>query len=123
MSLSAVSFGISMSNLSSNAKTSSTVSSPTVPPRASRSLSRRAADGEAVDPQGRLADADGHALAFLAAGADPRIECQVVADHADLGQHVRAVADERGALHGLADLAVLDQVGLGAGEHELAVGD
>jgi CRP-like cAMP-binding protein len=42
-----------------------------------------AAYRQAVDAQRRLADADRHALAFLAAGADARIERHVVADHRD----------------------------------------
>ncbi len=42
---------------------------------------------------------------------------------ADPRQRVRPVADQRRALDRRADLAVLDQVGLGAGEHELARGD
>ena len=42
-----------------------------------------AAHGHRVDLQRRLADADRHALAVLAADADARVELQVVADHAD----------------------------------------
>jgi CRP-like cAMP-binding protein len=38
-------------------------------------------------------------------------------------QRVRAVADQRRALDRVGHLAVLDHVGLGAGEHELAAGD
>src|SRR3546814_3851085 len=64
-----------------------------------------------------------HALALLAAGADAVVELHVVADHLHLGHHIGAVADEGGALHRRAHLAVLDEVGLGAGEHELARGD
>src|SRR3546814_11134456 len=59
----------------------------------------------------------------LAAGADAVVELHVVADHLHLGHHIGAVADEGGALHRRAHLAVLDEVGLGAGEHELARGD
>src|SRR5271167_430151 len=83
-------------------------------------LSRRAADGEALDEQGRLADADRDALALLAAGADAGIEGEVVADHCYPGQHVGAIADERGALDRGPHLAVLDEIGLGRREHELA---
>src|SRR3546814_2957246 len=75
------------------------------------------------DLHGGLADADRHALALLAAGADAVVELHVVADHLHLGHHIGAVADEGGALHRRAHLAVLDEVGLGAGEHELARGD
>src|SRR5690606_14633821 len=82
-----------------------------------------AAHGQALDQQGRLADADRHALAVLAAGADAGVERHVVADHGDLGQHVGAVADQGRALDRAADLAVLDQIGLGRREHELAARD
>ena len=41
----------------------------------------------------------------------------------DPGQHGRAVADQGRALDRRAELAVLDPVGLGAGEDELAAGD
>ena len=80
----------------------------------------RAADGELIQQHGRLADADGHALAVLAAGADAGVEGHVVADHGNAGERVGAVANQRRALDRGADLAVLDQVGLGAGKDELA---
>ena len=47
----------------------------------------------------------------------------VVADHRHARQRVGAVADQRRALDRIGDLAVLDHVGLGGGEHELAAGD
>src|SRR5262245_22298739 len=46
----------------------------------------RAPDRDAVHAQRRLTDADRHALAVLAAGADAGIELQVAADHADAAQ-------------------------------------
>src|SRR5687768_3800781 len=82
-----------------------------------------AADGQASDLQRRLADADGHALARLTADADAWIEVEVVADHGHARQRRRPVADQGRALHRGRQLAVLDQVGLGALEDELAVGD
>src|SRR5579872_2032381 len=85
-------------------------------------LSRSAADGDAVHPHTRLANTHRHALAVLAAGTDPVVEPQIVADHGDLGHRVGAVADEGGALDRRADFAVLDEVGLGGGEYELARG-
>src|SRR5579859_656818 len=85
--------------------------------------SGRAADGQPIHAQRRLADADRDTLAVLTAGADAVVELQVVADHGDLMQRVRAAADQGGTLDRGADPAVLDQVGLGCGEHELAVGD
>ncbi|MCY1307470.1 hypothetical protein D9M70_573950 [compost metagenome] len=71
----------------------------------------------------RLADADWHPLAGLAAIADAGVELGVVTDHGHALHRVRTVADQHGAFHGRADLAVLDQVGLGAAEDELAGGD
>ena len=46
-----------------------------------------------------------------------------MADARDLREDVRPVADERGAEDGRADPPVLDQVGLGRGEDELAARD
>src|SRR5262249_11873431 len=73
---------------------------PRCPRRSSRPLGRltlasgaRAADRQTIHPQGRLADANGHALAVLAAGADPVVETQIVADHRHFGQSIRSVAD------------------------------
>src|SRR5262245_63473094 len=65
---------------------------------------------EPVDAHRRLTHAHGHALPFLAAGADAIVELQVVAHHADAREHVGAVADQRGALDGRAQLAVLDEI-------------
>ena len=78
---------------------------PVVAGRCHAGLDRRPADArresglgrpahrQPVDAQRRLADADRHALAFLAADADAGVELHVVADHADAGQRVGAVAD------------------------------
>ena len=54
--------------------------------------SGRSANCQPLDLERRLADADRHALAFLAAGADSRVELQVGADHADPGQRVLMIA-------------------------------
>src|SRR5215475_14090000 len=70
----------------------------------------RAADRDAVHAQRGLTDADRHALAVLAAGADARVELEVIADH-------------HGALHRCADPSILDPVGFGALEHILARSD
>src|SRR5262249_34844921 len=56
--------------------------------------SSRAADSEAIHPQGRLADSDGHRLTVLAADANARIEFEVIADHADAVEVGRAIADQ-----------------------------
>src|SRR5262249_20920062 len=83
----------------------------------------RPADRDAIHAQGRLADADGHALAILAAGADAGIELEIVADHANAVEVGWAVADQHGPLERLAQLAVLDLVGLGDLEHVFARGN
>src|SRR6266487_5132061 len=87
---------------------------PLRPPICRSCSSAGASDRNALHPQRRLADADRHALAVLAAGADAGIEREIVADHGDAMQVGRPVADQHGALEGRAELAVLDSVGLGA---------
>src|SRR5699024_11580835 len=84
---------------------------------------RRVPIGRPVDSASWLAPARGHALAFLAAYAHAGVEGKVVADHAHAREHVRAVADQRGALDRGTNPAVGDPIGLGGGEHELAGGD
>ena len=44
------------------------------------------ADGQAINAQGRLANADRHALAFLATGAHTAVQPHVVSHHGDAGQ-------------------------------------
>ena len=80
----------------------------------------RSSNRNALHPQRRLADADRHALAVLAAGADAGVEREIVADHGDPVQIGRPVADQDRALQRRADLAVLDFVGLGALEYVFA---
>src|SRR5215475_11088089 len=80
----------------------------------------RAADRDAVHAQRGLTDADRHALAVLAAGADARVELEVIADHGDAVEVGRSVPDQHGALHRCADPSILDPVGFGALEHILA---
>jgi hypothetical protein len=60
-----------------------------------RGFSARAADRERVNAQSGLADTHGNALPLLAAGADALIELQVITDHGDTREYVRAVANER----------------------------
>jgi len=55
-------------------------------------LLTRAADRQPIDAQRRLADSDGHALAFLAADADAFIELEIVTDHAHAREYVGPVA-------------------------------
>ena len=56
-------------------------------------LCRRSADRQRIDAQRRLADADRHRLAVLAAGADAGIELHIVAYHGDSLHGFGAVAD------------------------------
>ena len=76
-----------------------------------------------VDLDGRDADADRHALPFLAADADAFVQLQIVAHHADVLQRFGTVADQRRAAHRPRQLAILDQVALGRREDEVAAGD
>src|SRR5262245_5047585 len=76
------------------------------------------ADGDPVEAQGRLADADRNTLALLAARPDARIECEVIADHRHAMHGFGPVADERGTLDRRGHLAVLDAIGFCAGEDE-----
>src|ERR1700731_3223372 len=83
-------------------------------------LCARAADRDAIDPQGWLADADRHTLAVLAASADAGVKRKVVADHGDPVQVGWPVADQHGALDRRVDLAVVDAISLGALEDVFA---
>src|SRR5580704_3900690 len=65
----------------------------------------RPAHRDAIDAQGRLADADRDALAVLAAGADAVVEFEIVADHRHPVQVGRPVADQHGTLDRRADFA------------------
>ena len=75
---------------------------------------------QALNQQRWLTNPGGHALPALAASTHAFVERQVVADADDAGQHAGPVADQGGALDRRAKFSVLDLVGLGAGEHELA---
>src|SRR3977135_1386641 len=76
-----------------------------------RAGSSSTAHRQAIDLQAGLANAHRNTLSVLAAGADARVEREIVADHADARQLIVPVADQRRAFHGVRDLAVLDQVG------------
>src|SRR5262245_14017670 len=88
-----------------------------------RAYGLHAADSEAADVESRLTDADRNTLSGLAARAHAFIELEIVADHFHARQRTRSVADQRRALDRRFDLAVLDEIGLGALEDELARGD
>ena len=66
---------------------------------------------------------DGDALAVFAAGADAFVQCQIIADHGDVFQGFRAVADEGSIADGGGDFSVFDEVGFGGGEDEFSAGD
>src|SRR5437899_3226552 len=85
--------------------------------------SRAAPDRHAIDLDGRNADANRHALPFLTARADAFIQLQIVADHADVLQRFRTVADQRGVAHRAGELAVFDQITFRGREDEVAAGD
>src|SRR5690625_3190763 len=80
----------------------------------------RTTHGHSIDFQCRLANPDRHALTILATGADPAIELQVITDHADSRQNLRAAANQGSPLHRPSDSAIFDQVGFTGGKHELA---
>ena len=86
-------------------------------------LARRAADGQAIDLDRRLTNANRHALTGFTAYADAGIEGKVVPDHGDLRQHRWSVADQCGILDWCADFSVLNAVRFGAVKDELAAGD
>src|SRR5580704_14572130 len=126
-------FAAAMDSASSSTVTRSPIEQP---PLSARILSQtpgfcspgngqlpRPADGDAVDAQGRLADADGDALAVLAASADAVVELEIVADHRYAAQVGRPVADQHGAFDRRADFAVLEPIGFRALEHVFARGD
>ena len=81
------------------------------------------ADSHLVEFDRRHADAYGDGLAGFAAGSYAFIQGEVVAYHGDVLEGFGAVAYEGGSFDGAGDLAVFDEVGLGGGEDELAVGD
>ena len=70
-----------------------------------------------------MANANRHALALFAASTNAGVECHVIGNHADLGQRIRAIADQRCTLHRRADLAVFNQVSFRSAEDEFAGGD
>jgi hypothetical protein len=71
-----------------------------------------APDGQTLDLEAGLADADGHRLTILAAGAYAGIEREVVADHEHAPEYRRSIANQCRAVHRRGDLAVLDEIGL-----------
>src|ERR1700722_13490495 len=86
-------------------------------------LSSRAAYGHLVELDCWHANADRDALPVFAAGSDAFIHLEVVADHGDVLQRLRPVADQRGIANRGGDFAVLDQVSLRRREDKLSVGD
>src|SRR5690606_837785 len=70
----------------------------------------RSTNGDFIDPNGRQPDADRHRLPFLSARTDSFVKLQIMSHHGDLGQDVRAAADQGGALHRPGDLPVFDEI-------------
>src|ERR1019366_5281076 len=83
----------------------------------------RASDRDRGDLHRRASDADGDALAVLAARPDPVAHLDIVAQHRHLAEDLRPVADEVHPLERGRDLPVLDEVALGQREDEVTVGD
>src|SRR5688500_14293598 len=81
--------------------------------------SRRSANCQSVNAQGRLADAHRNALALLAAGSNARIKRHVITHHGNAGEGISTRTDERRPLYGRRDFSILDQISLGAGKYEL----
>src|SRR6185436_8096579 len=88
-----------------------------------RACELHAADRQPGDVESRLSDAHWHALSGLAARAHALVEREVIAHHFHPRQRARPFAYQRRALDRRFDLAVLNEVGLGALKHELAGGD
>src|SRR5579864_4985709 len=73
--------------------------------------SRGAAHGHAVQFQRGNPNAHRHGLSIFAAGAHAFIKLQIVADHGDLGQRVRTIANQRAVLERRCDLPIFNHVG------------
>src|SRR5258705_2508468 len=72
-----------------------------------------ASHGHLREQDGGLPDADGLELPVLAARPGALVDVEIVAQALDLEHRVRRVASERDVLDRRAELAALDQVGLG----------
>src|SRR5712692_3171448 len=82
-----------------------------------------AAYGEAIDLDGRDANAYGHRLSIFAAGTDAFVELKVITHHGNAGQHVWSVANQGCALNRSRDLAVLNHVCLRGRESKFPIGN
>ena len=70
-----------------------------------------------------MPNANWHALAGFAAGANTAVKLGIIPNHGDFGHRVRAVADQRRPFERRADFPVFDLVGFRAGKDELARSD
>ena len=86
-------------------------------------LSAGAADSHFVEFNGGHAYAYGDALSSFAAGANAFVEFEVVADHGDVLECFRPIADQGGVFNRGGDHTVFNEVGFGSGENELAIRD
>ena len=68
------------------------------------SFRRGAADGQPVNFYRRDADAHRDRLSVLAAGANTLVQLQIVANHGDPGENIRAVTDQSRAFYRSGDL-------------------
>src|SRR5271170_6409867 len=77
---------------------------------AARIFSGSSAYREAIDLNCRNAHANRHGLSILAAGTNPFVELQIIADHRNTSEHVRAVPDQCRSLDWRSDLPIFDQI-------------
>src|SRR5512138_2171625 len=80
-------------------------------------------DDDPVYQDGRLAEADDHALAIFAAEPADLGLLPIVANHRHTAERVGPVADQRDVADRRCDVTVLDQVGLAGRKDEVAVAD
>src|SRR5688572_21829074 len=81
-----------------------------------------ATHGYPADFYGWAANAYGHTLAVFATGPDSVGDGHVIAQHAYLTKCFGTVTNQIHALERCGDLAVLDQIALRQGEHEIPIG-
>src|SRR5579871_2049638 len=89
----------------------------------SHGLSRRTADGHAIELDGWNANAYRNGLSVFTARAHALIQLQVVANHGYLGECIGTVANQAAILEWRGDLAIFHQIRLRSGKHELTVRD
>ena len=97
---------------------------PNAPRHSESLLFSGTTDSEAtINTQGWLANPDRNTLTFFATHAYPLVQRQIIANHRNIVQHIRAITDESGALHWVAQASVFDTPGLRGREHKLTASD